>query len=372
MRGGAAASARGPVARRRRLANRLGLSAGFALLVSDPLDVGYLSGFTGEDSYLLVGRGWGCLLTDGRFDEQAHAQCPDLEIVVRQGSMAEAIRQMVRLHRLRRVGFQPGHVTVDGRRRLEEALGAWRVRPVEDGLLLQRAVKDAMELAAIRRAARVAEKAFKSLMVNGLRWFVGRTERQVAAELDYRMRLAGADEPAFPTIVAAGAHSSLPHYRPADTRIRRDQVLLIDWGARKDGYCSDLTRVLMLGTIPPKLVGVYDVVLAAQQAGMAAVRAGVTGRTVDLAARSVIQKAGFCGQFIHGLGHGVGRAIHEWPALGSQVGRRLRRGMVVTVEPGVYLPGVGGVRIEDDVLVGPEGPVRLTSLPTARRAMLLA
>lgn len=357
--------------RRRRLARRLGLTAAQALLVSDPLDVGYLSGFGGEESYLLVGRSWGCLITDGRFDEQAHAQCPDLEILVRQVPLAEAMAQVARQRRLRRVGFQAGHLTVAWRTRLEEALGPRRFRPVSDGLLVQRCVKDEAEIRAIRRAVRIAESAFEEMVRRGAAWFVGRTERQVAAELDYLVRLAGADEAAFPTVVAAGAHSSLPHHRPGDTPIRRHQAILIDWGARKDGYCSDLTRVLLVGTIPPKLARVYDVVLAAQQAGIAAVRVGTSARSADAAARLVIERAGFGTQFVHSLGHGVGRATHELPVLSSQSDQRLRRGMVVTVEPGIYLPGVGGIRIEDDVLVAPGGARRLASLPRDRQAMVL-
>ena len=357
--------------RRRRLVRRLKLSAWSALLVSDPLDVSYLSGFSGEDSYLMVGAGWASLLTDGRFDEQARIECPGLEILVRKGPMTDAMADVSRRHGLRRIGYQPSNLTVSAMRRMEQRLGVRRLRPMEDGLLEQRAVKDAVEVRAIRRSAGVTQAAFRELAGRGAGWFIGRTERAVAAELDYLMQLGGAEGSSFPTIVAAGPHASLPHYRPGPTRIRAGQGLLIDWGARKDGYCSDLTRVLFLRTIPPKLARIYDVVLEAQRAGLAAVRSGATVRSVDAAARSVIERAGLGERFTHGLGHGIGRAIHELPAISSRIDQVLRPGMVVTVEPGVYLPGVGGVRIEDDVLVSPGRSGRLTSLPTAIRDMLL-
>lgn len=348
-----------------------------ALLVSRSADVGYLSGFTGEDSLLLMNKGFACLITDGRFAEQAARECPGLEVIVRSGPMSAAVAEAARRRKVRRLGVQGGHMTLSGQAALVEALGRnRRVVTVGEALLELRAVKDAQEVAAIRRAVRIAERAFRGLIAGGARALVGRTERQIAAELDYRMIQAGADSPAFDTIVAAGPHSSMPHYRPGNTRVRSGQAVLFDWGAWSGGYSSDLTRVAFTGRIPPKLTEIYELVRSAQAAGIAAVRAGVSVRMVDLAARKVIERAGLGERFVHSLGHGIGRGrgsaeVHELPAVSRQAKGRLRAGMVVTIEPGVYLPGVGGIRIEDDVLVTAERAERLSSLPSVASAWIL-
>jgi Xaa-Pro aminopeptidase len=185
------------------------------------------------------------------------------------------------------------------------------------------------------------------------------------------MRQHGADGPAFETIVAAGATASLPHYRPGNRRIRSDQAVLVDWGAVVGGYRSDLTRVFFTGTIPPKIKTIYPVVLKAQQSAIAAIRPGVHGSTVDAAAREIIGKGGYGEQFLHGTGHGVGLDIHEGPTLGRTARTPLRAGMIVTVEPGIYLPRIGGVRIEDDVLVTSDGARRVTSLTSRMKDLIV-
>ena len=342
-----------------------------AFLVTRPEDVGYLTGFSGEDSFVLLGLGWSILLTDRRFGEQAQNECPGVEICVRSGSMVQAIAQFVRKHRIRCLAAQSSNMTIQQQCGIRKAMPRLRILPIGDVLGELRQIKDEGELAAIRKAVKVAQQAFLGLISRGAKSVVGRTEREVAAELEYRMRLAGADKSSFETIVAVGSHASLPHYRPGGTRIRRNQPVLIDWGAEVSGYCSDLTRVVVAGKIPPKVAEVYEVVRRAQKAGILSVRAGVKASTVDGAARKVIADAGFAKQFIHSLGHGVGRVVHEMPGVGQSSKATLRTGMVITIEPGVYLPGVGGVRIEDDVLVGRDGPCRLSSLSTALAAMTL-
>jgi Xaa-Pro aminopeptidase len=249
------------------------------------------------------------------------------------------------------MGVQAAHMTLQAMRRLEEIGKVRKAKPIDDVPAPLRIVKDASEVQTILKAVRAAQRAFAGLFALGRRGWIGRTERDLAAELEYRMRQNGADEPSFETIIAAGAHSSLPHYRPASTRVKADSCVLVDWGARVNGYCSDLTRVVYTGTIPPRLAEIYAVVLSAQEAGMAACRAGATCQAVDGAARGVIERAGYGKQFLHGLGHGVGLEIHEPPTLGRTMATPLKRGMVVTIEPGIYLPGVGGVRIEDDFLI---------------------
>ena len=343
-----------------------------ALLVTHPQDVSYLSGFTGDDSVLLVGDDWAALVTDGRYDEQAARECRGIEVVCRDGAMAAAIAEVLKPRKLGRLGFQSGHVTVLWRDGLVKALGS---RPklvgVRGVLAKVRATKDAQEIAAIRKSASVAQRAFRQLIAAGKSGFIGRTEGEIAAQLDFNMRKLGASGPSFETIVAAGPHGSLPHYRPGSTRIKPDQAVLIDWGALVDGYCSDLTRVVFTGRIPPKISEIYQVVLRAQVEAISAVRPGRTCKSVDQAARGVIEKAGYGEQFVHGLGHGIGRQIHEAPSVSRTSEDRLRVGMVVTVEPGIYLPGVGGVRIEDDVVVTADGQTKLTSLPKTLQSMVL-
>ena len=359
------------IRRRRALRKSAATVKADGLLVSRAEDVHYLSGFTGGDSYLLVAREAACLITDGRYGEQAGRQCRGVDVHVRTGRMVQAVSEVLKGRRIRRLGFQAEHMTVRGRDALAAELGPRRIRPIHEAVADLRAVKDDSEVRRIRRSVRVAERAFRGLLAAGAKAFLGRSERELAAELDYRMRLAGAECPAFETIVAAGANASLPHYRPGSRKPQRGEGVLIDWGAKVNGYCSDLTRVVFLGTIPPKIATVYKVVLAAQKAASAAARAGVSCKTVDSAARKVIAAAGYGRQFIHGLGHGIGLEIHEAPQVTRADDRRLRAGMVITVEPGIYLPGFGGVRIEDDVLVTRQGPQRLSSLPRTLAAMTL-
>jgi Xaa-Pro aminopeptidase len=342
-----------------------------SLLVTKPQDVTYLSGFTGEDSFLLAHRRGGVLITDGRFDEQAHAECPGSEVFLRTGPMSEAVKTLAGKLRLRRLGVQGGHMTLQLRDSLQKSEAFRAILPLTDVVGELRIVKDETEIAAIRKAVAAAEKAFGELLALGRKGWVGRCERDLAAELDYRMRLAGAQGPSFDTIVAVGPHASLPHFRPGPARIENDSLVLIDWGARVGGYCSDLTRTVRVGRIPPRLAEIHGVVERAQAAGIAAVRSGIAAASVDRAARSVVEAAGYGKEFVHGLGHGIGLEIHEAPAVGRRASTRLRPGMVVTVEPGIYLPGLGGVRIEDDVVVAKGGCRRLSSLPRDLESMTL-
>ncbi|HET6427490.1 MAG TPA: Xaa-Pro peptidase family protein [Phycisphaerae bacterium] len=343
-----------------------------AVLLTDPSNVRYYSGFTGEDSYLLVGPRWARLLTDSRFAVQAKIDCPHIGAVIRTGRMTEAIREALAGRGVRVLGIEGAAMTVAGRDALAKALKKVRLKALGPAVSDARQCKDKAELAAIRRAVRAAERGMKDLLAGGRKKFIGRSEREVAAELEYRMRLHGAQKASFETIVAAGSHAALPHYRPGGTRIRAEEAVLIDWGAVVDGYCSDLTRVVFTGKIRDPIAGVYEIVLCAQAAGIAAVAPEATCASADAAARAVIEAAGYGKAFGHGLGHGLGLQVHEPPHLARGMDRKLRAGMVVTVEPGIYLPGVGGVRIEDDVLVVPGGRRRLSSLPRDLRAMVLA
>jgi Xaa-Pro aminopeptidase len=222
-----------------------------------------------------------------------------------------------------------------------------------------RAVKEPDEVAAMRRAAAIADEALQWLLGNGL---IGRTERELALELEQRMRLLGAEDPSFPAIVAGGAHGALPHASPRDVEIVRGELVVIDWGARVDGYNSDCTRTVAAGAPDAEAESVYELVLEAQLAGVGAVRAGAAARDVDSAARSLIEAGGHGSHFGHGLGHGVGLEVHEQPRLSQRSDDVLSAGNAATVEPGVYLPGRLGVRIEDLVVVTDDGCEILSSV----------
>jgi len=339
------------------------------LVVTSPVDVGYLSGFSGDDSWLLVGRRTVTLITDGRFAEQADRETRGVRIVVRERTLTEALADEMKGGSLRRLGFDPERVSVALKGRLHKALG--RVRLAEaPGLVADlRIRKDAFEQRAIRRAIHVAEAAWKAFR---RRVRVGMTERRLAAELDHQMRLAGADGPAFPTISAVDASAAMPHAVPGNRRLRRGSVLLVDFGARVGGYVCDLTRTLFAGRIDSRARRAYEAVRAAQAAAIARVRPGAAFTEVDAAARAVLSEAGLAGAFSHGTGHGIGREVHEPPNLGPRAGKgTLEPGMVVTIEPGIYFRGAFGIRLEDDCLVTKTGRRVLTRVERDLEAMVL-
>lgn len=342
-----------------------------AFLVTRSQDVSYLTGFWGDDSAVALGDRWASLITDGRYSEQARRECAGIDIHVRSGAMAAAVADALKGHSIRRLGVQGDTMTLIDRDRLAAAIGEKKIFPLSGVLDQLRVVKDDEELRTIRKAVRIAQRALCELLGRGAKGLIGRTEREVAGQLDFFMRCEGADAPAFETIVATGVHTSEPHYRPGATRIRPDQPVLIDFGAMVGGYCCDLTRVVFTGRILPKLAEVYEIVLRAQKAGIAVIAPGVSSHSVDAAARQVVEEAGYGENFLHGLGHGIGKVVHEAPALHRGVRTRLRKGMVVTVEPGIYLPGIGGIRIEDDIVVTSHGGRRLSSLRRELAAMQL-
>ena len=355
--------------RRRALARLLAREGVDAFLATRPNEVGYLCPFAGETGALLVGKGWAVLITDTIHAEQAAKQCSGID--VRVGNTAKLLAPLRREKAFQRLGVCSDHVTLSGWLRLQDAVGPKRLLATEDVVAELRLIKSDGELRVMRRAVKAAETALLTLIKRGRKGFVGRTERAVAGELDHLMCQAGAEGPAFDTIVASGPGSSQPHYRPSGRKIRPNQIVLIDWGAKVDGYCSDLTRVLLTGRISPQLAQVYDVVHRAQMAAIKAVRPRVAAGKIDTVARDVIAEAGYRDQFVHSVGHGLGRQVHEGPPLTGANVERLRPGMVVTVEPGIYLPGVGGVRLEDDVVLTTNGSRKLSHLPTDIRQMRL-
>jgi len=330
-----------------------------AYVVSHPADQYYLTGFDGEDGVAVITRDRVYLITDGRFDEQADHEAPWARKIIRRKGIAEELTRLRRRHRWRKVGFQAEHLSVAQWRTFRKALRPARFVQARRIVRDLRLCKDEQEIAAIRRAVQVAEDAFRAT-VRQVR--IGMTERQVAARLEYEMRRRGASAPSFEPIVAEGPRSSLPHARAGDRRIREGSVLLIDWGATVGHYRSDLTRVLFVRKIHPRFRRIYAAVLEAQRRAVAAVRAGTTTAAVDRAARSYLRSVGYGRQFTHSTGHGLGLDIHEAPGLGRRMPTPLQANMVVTIEPGVYEPGVGGVRIEDDVRVTADGAEVLSTL----------
>lgn len=349
--------------RRDRLRELLKSASLHALLVTDETNVRYLTGFTGDSSYLLVGQKLVVLVTDKRYTEQLESECPDIELAVREPGekMTDFTVKMLQSAGLPTLGVEAGALSIGTYEKLREPLKATRFA-LTDGLVEQlRSIKDAGEVEQIREAVRIAERAFAVIRAS-LR--PGRSEKEVADELEHQIRLFGGVCGSFPSIVGVGPRAALPHGRPtADAKIGDHDFVLIDWGARGRQYNSDLTRVLVTGKLSPKLQQVYGVVLDAQRAAIAAIRPGAIMKEVDAAARDIIAQAGYGDCFGHSLGHGIGLQVHEQPRLAPDQNQPLKASMVVTVEPGIYVPGWGGVRIEDDVLVTPDGCEVLTSVP---------
>lgn len=351
-----------PAVRRERLARLLDAEQLDACLVTNPINVTYLTGFSGESSYLFLASDRAVLVSDARFTEQIATECPGLETFIRPPAKNITQASAEVLHQLgyRKVGFEGLHLTVAEFEAFREQAPAVAWKSGRDRVEQLRAVKDDSEIAAIREAIDFAERAF-TVFTNLLR--PTDSEKDLSDALEAFVRRTGGKCTSFPSIVAVGERAALPHAPPTGKTIGEADFVLVDWGARGAFYVSDLTRVLATRTISPQLEQIYTVVLQAQTAALRAIRPGVKGNDVDAAARAVIAQAGFGDYFGHGLGHGIGLQVHEAPALRPGSDSVLQPGMVVTVEPGIYLPGWGGVRIEDDVLVTPDGCEVLTSVP---------
>jgi Xaa-Pro aminopeptidase len=334
-----------------------------ALLVSSPSNVTYLTGFSGDSSYLLVSRGKIVLLSDGRFTEQIRDECPGLEAVIRRTTgvkMPELVAKVCRRMRVLRLGVESAIMTVAELAELRAALPKVDVVGVAGSVEGLRSCKDAEEIRMIRQAIGFAERAFRQFRAE---FGSMPTEKYAADRMESLVREAGAERGSFEAIIAVGAHAAQGHARPDSRQLLASQTVVVDWGAAGRFYKSDLTRTLCVRTIPAKLEAIYKVVLRAQERAIEKIRPGIRGHDVDAEARATIEKAGFGRFFSHGTGHGIGLEVHEAPALRPNSQTILKPGMVVTVEPGIYIRGWGGVRIEDDVLVTRTGHEVLSTLP---------
>jgi len=319
-----------------------------AIFISQPENRYYLSGFAGSSGFLLITPQKTILATDFRYIEQAKIQAPDYEVFQITGDMISWLPELVADLGLRKLGFEAGHITFTTYRQLSDMLKEQQPRtkliPLDGLVESLRVVKEPEEIELITRAAEIGDNAFAYIedVIHA-----GMSEKEVAWEIAKFLRENGSQPVPFDVIVASGPNSALPHAKPSPRTIQYGEPIVIDIGARSDGYASDLTRTICLGTTDDTFKKVYDIVLGAQLAAMAIIKEGMTGEQADSLARKVVEEAGYAEAFGHALGHGIGLAPHEAPRLGPGSAEALVSGMVFTVEPGIYLTGWGGVRIED-------------------------
>jgi len=333
------------------------------LLVSNRTNIFYLTGFTGSSGNLLVTPQQTTLLTDGRYTTQVQQECPDLDVEIQKPSetLIDLVIRILKRSKLTELGFEANSINKATFDQIESNSPQVNLASTAGIVESLRMIKDKQEIAAIRKSIRINERTFEVIRAQ----MTGdQTEREIGFNLEHQMRQFGATRCCFDPIVAVGPNAALPHATPGATRIGENPILLIDWGAEVDHYASDLTRALWVGNkISARFRKVHDTVLSAQLAAIDAIRPGAIASEVDGIARKVIEDAGFGKRFTHSLGHGMGLNVHEGPGLRSTQDTELKTGMVVTVEPGIYIPGWGGIRIEDDILVTPDGCEVLSELP---------
>jgi Xaa-Pro aminopeptidase len=346
--------------RRRALSDRLPELKIDALLVSSPANVRYLSGYAGSNGVLLVTRAESHFFTDPRYAIEASRQITCKVHVEKKALLLAAAAVIVR-KRLKKIGFETSWLRYDDYQKVKDALPLGSaLHPIGRIIEDQRMIKSDAEIALIRRSVITNSEAYSKTI---RRVHAGAREMDIAAELDYQMRALGAEKAAFETIVAAGVRTALPHAHPTAHRLGENELLLIDMGASQEGYASDMTRVAHTGVPPKRVLRMYKAVLEAQLAGLSAIKAGVTTGQVDAAARGVLKRHQLDHAFVHSTGHGLGLEIHEPPRIARKDKTRLRAGMAITIEPGAYIDGFGGIRIEDTVLVTEHGCEVLTPTP---------
>ncbi|MEQ8208334.1 MAG: Xaa-Pro peptidase family protein [Lacipirellulaceae bacterium] len=348
--------------RRNKLRRRLKKEGLDALLITNFVNVTYLTGFTGDDSYLLVTSDHDIVISDPRYTQQLETECPDVELQIRQPGekILDDLAKIVKKHKAAKLGFEASSLTIATHAAIEKALPKVSLEPTEGWVEELRMIKDRDEINATRRACEMARRAMEVVRAK----ITPETkESDIAADLEFQARRFGGKGLSFTPIVGVEERAALPHGTPTERRIEDAEFLLIDWGVNEGLYMSDLTRILTTGKVSAKLRKLYNIVLKAQLAGIAAIKPGAICQDVDAAARKVIEKAGYGKYFGHGLGHGTGLEIHEAPRLAKNQQTELKPGMIVTVEPGIYFPEWGGIRIEDDILVTKNGHEVLSDVP---------
>ncbi len=351
------------------------------LVLTDRYDVRYACGLEEGAAALVIAGKNSFVVTSPMFADVAARQAPGVKLeIFQRGQSADALLargldtdSTAKVRKAMRVGITADKLSLARHRSLANHLGARRLVELHGVTEQARAVKDADEIKTTRRCIRIAEAAFKGLCAEGARGFIGRTEKDIASDLEYRMRQLGADRQGFGAngiIVGSGPNSASCHHMPSSRKARKGEIILFDWGAEVDGYRSDITRVVYLQSVPKKMEAIHPIVESALKAGIAALKHNCVPAKVDKAARDLIDAAGYGDRFIHGLGHSLGLEIHEPPFIGRSPGK-VKAGTIVTVEPGIYLDGIGGIRLEDDVLVTQDKAKRLTSLPTSLKSCVL-
>lgn len=327
-----------------------------AALISKAENCSYLSGFTGDDSFLLISSEKDLFITDSRYTEQAAAQAVDFQILEYKGAMLDALSEELKKNKIKVLGFEDNYTVFSMYKNMKKKLGV-RLEPLGNSVVTLRSVKDEHELRIIKKAARIADDAFEHIL-----GFIkpGISEKEISAEIEYYMKKNGAEKCAFDTVVASGERSSMPHGVASDRILKNGDTITLDYGAVVSGYCSDITRTVFLGKPQDEVLEIYNVVQDAQKMGIDGAREGLAGREIDSIARDHIKEKGFYEYFGHGLGHGIGLEIHEEPRLSPKSETIMKNGMVVTVEPGIYIPGKYGVRIEDDIVINGQEPIILT------------
>ena len=355
--------------RRARLRAALAEAGLDGILVTAPPNRRYLTGFSGSAGMVLVTNDRAALATDFRYWEQVETQTPDWELVKQRGRLAEWLPALLQSAGGKKIGFEAGHLTVQGHTDLRDAFAALgpgerpALAPTNGLVESLRAIKEPGEIAALERAVHLGDAAFVHVSE---RLEAGWTEQRVAWEIERYAREQGAEAMSFPTIVGGGPWGAMPHAYPREAPIPAGQPVVIDMGVIVDGYCSDLTRTIVIGKPDEQFPRLYDLVLTAQETAEATIEAGMSGHDAHMIAQSLLDEAGYGERFGHGLGHGVGLEIHESPRVGRNSEELLREGMVITVEPGVYLPGWGGIRIEDQGVIE-NGKLRIfTTAPKLR------
>ncbi|MNI42233.1 putative peptidase [compost metagenome] len=340
-----------------RLREAMALQNMEAVLITGDVNRRYLTGFTGSSGYVVITSQKAYLLTDFRYMTQAAEQAAGFEIVEHGPSVSDSVKELLLSEQVSKVGFEQDNVVFSTYRKYEEDLKPIELIPVSSLVEDLRMYKDNEELKLMKDAAALVDRTFLH-MLSVLK--PGESERDMALELETFMRKNGASGPSFETIMASGERSALPHGVASDRLLQNGDLITMDFGALMNGYCSDITRTVALGEPSAKLREIYDIVLEAQLHTLEFLRPGMTGREADALARDVITRYGYGDQFGHSTGHGLGMEVHEAPRVSKLSDQILKPGMVVTVEPGIYIPGLGGVRIEDDVVITETGVTRLT------------